>query len=55
MLSRVSGFYEQQIESTIAALTSLVEPVLIVFIGGVIGSILLSIFLPIFKMGGAFR
>ncbi len=53
MLTRVSNFYEQQIESTIGTLTSLLEPVLIVLIGGVIGSILLSIFLPIFKMGRA--
>ncbi len=53
MLTRVSDFYEQQIESTIATLTNLLEPVLIVLIGGVIGSILLSIFLPIFKMGRA--
>ncbi|MBW2059360.1 MAG: type II secretion system F family protein [Deltaproteobacteria bacterium] len=55
MLTKVSNFYEQQIESTIAALTSLLEPVLIVLIGGVIGSILLSIFLPIFRMGRAFH
>lgn len=55
MLAKVSNFYEQQIESTVAALTSLLEPVLIVLIGGVIGSILLSIFLPIFKMGRAFH
>jgi len=53
MLAKVSNFYEQQIESTIAALTSLLEPILIVLIGGVIGSILLSIFLPIFKLGRA--
>ena len=55
MMAKVSDFYEQQIESTIAALTSLLEPVLIVVIGGVIGSILLSIFLPIFRMGRAFH
>jgi type IV pilus assembly protein PilC len=53
MLTKVSHFYEQQIEATIATLTSLLEPVLIVLIGGVIGSILLSIFLPIFRMGRA--
>jgi type IV pilus assembly protein PilC len=51
MLGKVADFYEQQIESTIAALTSLLEPILIVVIGGIIGSILLSIFLPIFRMG----
>jgi type IV pilus assembly protein PilC len=53
MLAKVASFYERQMEATIAALTSLLEPVLIVVIGGVIGSILLSIFLPIFRMGRA--
>jgi len=53
MLGKVANFYEQQIETIIVALTSLLEPVLIVIIGGVIGSILLSIFLPVFKMGRA--
>jgi type IV pilus assembly protein PilC len=53
MLMKASDFYEQQIQSAIAALTNLLEPVLIVLIGGVIGSILLSIFLPIFRMGRA--
>ena len=53
MLSKVANFYEQQIEATITTLTSLIEPILIIFIGTVVGSILLSIFLPIFKMGRA--
>ena len=53
MLSKVANFYEQQIEATITTLTTLIEPILIIFIGTVVGSILLSIFLPIFKMGRA--
>jgi len=55
MLGKVANFYEQQMEATITTLTTLIEPVLIVFIGTVVGSILLSIFLPIFKMGRAFH
>ncbi|UCD72182.1 MAG: type II secretion system F family protein [Syntrophobacterales bacterium] len=53
MLSKVANFYEQQIEATITTLTTLIEPILIIFIGAAVGSILLSIFLPIFKMGRA--
>lgn len=53
MVGKVANFYEQQIEATITTLTTLIEPILIVFIGTVVGSILLSIFLPIFKMGRA--
>ncbi len=53
MLSKVANFYEQQIEAAITTLTTLIEPILVIFIGTVVGSILLSIFLPIFKMGRA--
>jgi len=53
MLSKVANFYEQQIEAGISTLTSLIEPILVIFIGTVVGGILLSIFLPIFKMGRA--
>jgi type IV pilus assembly protein PilC len=53
MLSKVSNFYEQQIEASITTLTTLIEPILVIFIGTVVGGILLSIFLPIFKMGRA--
>jgi type IV pilus assembly protein PilC len=53
MVSKVANFYEQQIEASISTLTTLIEPILVIFIGTVIGGILLSIFLPIFKMGRA--
>jgi type IV pilus assembly protein PilC len=53
MLSKVANFYEQQIEAAITTLTTLIEPILVIFIGTVVGGILLSIFLPIFKMGRA--
>jgi type IV pilus assembly protein PilC len=53
MVSKVANFYEQQIEASITTLTTLIEPILVIFIGTVVGGILLSIFLPIFKMGRA--
>ncbi|MGA1863549.1 MAG: type II secretion system F family protein [bacterium] len=53
MLEKTSDFYHQQVSSTVASLTSIIEPILIIIIGGVVAFIALSIFLPIFKMGGA--
>ncbi|MEW6379038.1 MAG: type II secretion system F family protein [bacterium] len=55
MLSKVADFYQQQVNTTVATLTSIIEPVLIIVMGLIIGSIAISVFLPIFKMGGAFH
>jgi type IV pilus assembly protein PilC len=50
MLEKISDFYDEEIEATLAALTSLIEPLLIVFLGVVVGSIVVCMFLPIFKL-----
>jgi type IV pilus assembly protein PilC len=50
MLERVSDFLDEEIETTLAGLTSLIEPILIVFLGVVIGAMVICMFLPIFKM-----
>jgi type IV pilus assembly protein PilC len=50
MLERVSDFLEEEIETTLSGLTSLIEPVLIVFLGIVIGGIVICMFLPIFQL-----
>jgi len=50
MLERVSDFLDEEIETTLAGLTSLIEPILIVFLGVVIGGMVICMFLPIFKM-----
>ncbi len=51
MMSKVSDFYDTEIDATTAALTSLIEPMLIVFLGVVVGGIVMAMFLPIFQMG----
>ncbi|NOX98077.1 MAG: type II secretion system F family protein [Nitrospirae bacterium] len=51
MLSKISDFYDDQVNTAVSGLTSMIEPFIIVFLGVVIGSIVLAIFLPIFKMG----
>jgi type IV pilus assembly protein PilC len=50
MLERVADFLDEEIETTLSGLTSLIEPILIVFLGLVVGSIVICMFLPIFKM-----
>ncbi len=50
MLERVADFLDEEIETTLSGLTSLIEPLLIVFLGIVIGGIVICMFLPIFKM-----
>ena len=53
MMGKISDFYDAEIETTVDALTSLMEPALIVFLGVVIGSIVMAMFLPIFNLAGA--
>jgi type IV pilus assembly protein PilC len=50
MLERVADFLDEEIETTLSGLTSLIEPILIVFLGVVVGGIVVCMFLPIFKM-----
>src|SRR3954447_3626679 len=50
MLERISDFLDEEIEATLSGLTSLIEPLLIVFLGVVVGGIAICMFLPIFKM-----
>jgi len=52
MLHKVSAFYEEEVDRAIGQLTSLVEPLLIIFVGGIIGFIVISLYLPIFYMVG---
>ncbi|ADY72951.1 Type II secretion system F domain [Desulfurobacterium thermolithotrophum DSM 11699] len=51
MLSKVADFYEEEVDRTVDALTSLIEPIMMVFIGGIIGFIIIAMYLPIFKIG----
>ncbi|MBI3415368.1 MAG: type II secretion system F family protein [Verrucomicrobia bacterium] len=50
MLERVADFLDEEIETTLSGLTSLIEPLLIVFLGVVIGGMVVAMFMPIFKM-----
>lgn len=50
MLSKVADFYEDEVSATVKALTSMLEPAMIVIVGGIVGSILLSMYLPMFSI-----
>jgi type IV pilus assembly protein PilC len=51
MLSKIADFYDDEVDSAVAALTSLLEPMLMVFLGITIGFIVVAMYLPIFQMG----
>ena len=51
MLGKAADFYEQEVDDMVAGLSSLMEPIIIVVLGVIIGSIVVSMYLPIFKLG----
>jgi type IV pilus assembly protein PilC len=51
MMNKIADFYDVECEATVSALTSLIEPLLIVFLGVVVGGIVMAMFLPIFQLG----
>jgi type IV pilus assembly protein PilC len=51
MMTKIADFYDVECEATVSALTSLIEPILIVFLGVVVGGIVMAMFLPIFQLG----
>ena len=50
MMEKMADFWDEEIEATLSALTSLIEPMLIVFLGVMVGGIVIAMFLPIFKL-----
>ena len=52
MLNKIADFYDQEVDTAVSALTKLMEPVLMVFIGTIIGGMVVAMYLPIFKLAG---
>ena len=50
MLHKLSDFYDQEVEATTEALTALIEPLMIAFLGGMVGSMIVALYMPIFKV-----
>jgi type IV pilus assembly protein PilC len=53
MLGKVADFFEAEVDDAVDALSSLMEPIIMVFLGGLIGGMVIAMYLPIFKMGAA--
>jgi type IV pilus assembly protein PilC len=52
MLQKIADFYEEEVDAAVAALTSLIEPVMMAFLGIVVGGLIIAMYLPIFKLAG---
>jgi len=50
MLHKISEFYDQEVEATTESLTAMIEPLMIAFLGGIIGSMIVALYMPIFKI-----
>ncbi|HET6614006.1 MAG TPA: type II secretion system F family protein [Kofleriaceae bacterium] len=52
MLQKIADFYEEEVDVAVAALTSMLEPVMMVVLGGLIGGLIVALYLPVFNMAG---
>jgi type IV pilus assembly protein PilC len=50
MLSKVADFYEDEVAAAVKALTSILEPIMIVFVGGIVGFVVIAMYMPMFKL-----
>ncbi len=50
MLQKIAEFYESEVEAAVKALTSIIEPLMIVVVGGIVGAIVISMYLPMFRI-----
>ncbi len=55
MLNKVADFYEDEVDVAVGALTSIMEPLLMVFLGGIVGVMVIAMYLPIFNMAGSVK
>jgi type IV pilus assembly protein PilC len=53
MLEKIADFYDEEVDQAVENLTAMIEPVMIVFLGVIVGGLIVSMYLPIFKMAGA--
>jgi len=55
MLTKIADFYDDEVDAAVNALTSMIEPVMMVFLGGVVGGFLVAMYLPIFSIAGSIK
>jgi len=52
MLQKIADFYEDEVDTAVSAMTSLLEPIMLVFLGGIVGGMLIAMYMPIFEVAG---
>jgi type IV pilus assembly protein PilC len=55
MLTKIADFYEEEVDVAVAAMTSLIEPAMMVFLGTVIGGLVIAMYMPIFELAGSIK
>jgi len=55
MLQKIADFYEEEVEVAVGSLTKLLEPLMMVFIGGIVGTVLIAMYMPIFEIAGSVK
>jgi type IV pilus assembly protein PilC len=55
MLAKIADFYDDEVDTAVASLTAAIEPVMMVFLGGMVGGFLIAMYLPIFSIAGAIK
>jgi type IV pilus assembly protein PilC len=55
MLNKIADFYDDEVDTAVAGLTAMIEPLLMVFLGAVVGGFLIAMYLPIFSIAGAIK
>src|SRR5438477_2807477 len=55
MLTKIADFYDDEVDAAVAGLTSMIEPVMMVFLGGAVGGFLVAMYLPIFSIAGSVK
>jgi type IV pilus assembly protein PilC len=53
MLEKIADFYDEEVDQAVENLTAMIEPMMIIFLGIVIGGLVVSMYLPVFKMASA--
>ena len=52
MLEKIADFYDEEVDQAVSNLTAMIEPFMMVFLGGMIGTLVVAMYLPIFQMAG---
>jgi len=55
MLNKIADFYDDEVDVAVGALTSMIEPLMMVFLGGTVGFFMIAMYLPIFNIAGSIK